>query len=396
MQQFYCLESDGKRNKRVIQSASTESVQEGICGMPSWFQRYLLPGFIFQSTIIAGAYGSGAELAQFFLPYGPIGGLMGMAVTMIVFSIVLAASFELARKFSLFDYQSFTKKLLGPAALIYEILYLLLMILIISIIGAASGAILRDTFGLSEVFGTIGMMALIGVLVFYGTSVVEKFLALWSFVLYGAYIVFLGWNLVQYGGEISNNISTIPSNPGWFESGIAYAGYNIALAPVLLFCIRHIKKRREAVTAGLLGGPIAMIPAMLFFLAMIGQYDALIAAGSDVLPVTLLLNALEGAGFFIYLFPIILFGTFIETGTAMIHGVNERIDNVYKLRGVHMPQWMRPAIAVAILFVAIVLADAIGLTGLIAQGYGTITYGFLLVYVVPVMTYGIWLLKKGA
>ncbi len=33
----------------------------------NWFQRYLLPGFIFQSAIIAGAYGSGRELAEFSL-----------------------------------------------------------------------------------------------------------------------------------------------------------------------------------------------------------------------------------------------------------------------------------------------------------------------------------------
>lgn len=32
----------------------------------NWFKRYLLPGLIFQSATIAGAYGSGQELAQFF------------------------------------------------------------------------------------------------------------------------------------------------------------------------------------------------------------------------------------------------------------------------------------------------------------------------------------------
>ena len=32
----------------------------------SWFQRYLLPGFVFQSVIIAGGYGTGRELVEFF------------------------------------------------------------------------------------------------------------------------------------------------------------------------------------------------------------------------------------------------------------------------------------------------------------------------------------------
>ena len=58
---------------------------------------------MFQSAIIAGAYGSGRELAEFFLPFGPRGGLAGMVVTTLVFSLVLAASFEFARRFQLFD-----------------------------------------------------------------------------------------------------------------------------------------------------------------------------------------------------------------------------------------------------------------------------------------------------
>ena len=46
--------------------------------MTSWFRRYLLPGLVFQSICIAGGYGTGRELAEFFLRFGPAGGLLGM------------------------------------------------------------------------------------------------------------------------------------------------------------------------------------------------------------------------------------------------------------------------------------------------------------------------------
>lgn len=363
----------------------------------NWFQRYLLPGFIFQSAIIAGAYGSGRELAEFFLPFGPLGGLLGILVAMVIFSLVLAATFEFARHFQLFDYRSFFRKLLGPGWVVYELLYLALMMLVISIVGAAAGDIGHDIFGLPKLAGTLGIMGLIALLVFYGTTVIERFLAIWSFVLYGAYIIFLGWNLAQHGDAIAGNLSSVAVGEGWVSSGIRYAGYNLSMAPVLLFCIRHLKRRKEAVTAGLLGGPIAMIPALLFYVAMIGQYDELVAAGPDgALPVTLLLEALEGAGFFLYLFPIVIFGTFVETGAAMIHGVNERINHVFAEREKVMPQWLRPAAAIGILFTAIVLSDMVGLTNLVAQGYGYITYGFLAVFVLPIMTWGVFLLRRQA
>ena len=86
----------------------------------SWFQRYLLPGFIIQSSIIGGAYGSGKELQQFFFGHGPLGGLLGMFVTMGIFALVLMAAYEFSRRFQLFDYRSFSKALLGPAWPIYE------------------------------------------------------------------------------------------------------------------------------------------------------------------------------------------------------------------------------------------------------------------------------------
>jgi uncharacterized membrane protein YkvI len=84
----------------------------------SFFRRYLLLGFVFQSIIIAGGYGTGRELVEFFLKYSPLGGLLGMIlVAIVVMSLVSAASFEFARVFRCHDYRSFFIQLLGRAAM---------------------------------------------------------------------------------------------------------------------------------------------------------------------------------------------------------------------------------------------------------------------------------------
>ena len=90
------------------------------------FQRFLLPGLVVQSSVIAGAYGSGKELEQFFLSHGPIGGLLGMTVTMVIFGVVLMAAYEFSRRFRLFDYRTFMRALLGPIWPVYEVLLILL------------------------------------------------------------------------------------------------------------------------------------------------------------------------------------------------------------------------------------------------------------------------------
>lgn len=361
----------------------------------SWFQRYLLPGFIIQSSIIGGAYGSGKELQQFFFGHGPLGGLLGMFVTMGIFSLVLMAAYEFSRRFQLFDYRSFSKALLGPAWPIYEVLYLAVMILVISVVGAVAGEVLNDAFGVPEFVGVVGIMVLIAVIVFFGTPGVERVLAVWSLVLFATYLLFLGWHLVQHGGTIAANLREYPVGAGWAQSGLAYSGYNLSTVPALVFCIYHMTRRREALCAGAIAGVLAMLPAMLFYVAMIGQYDAIAAAGEDgPLPVSILMGALDGAGFFVYLFPIVLFGTFVETGTALIHGVNERLDHAFAEKGIRMPDWLRPAVALVILISAIVIADAIGLTGLVARGYGTITWGFIIVLFVPLLTWGVFLIWR--
>ena len=361
----------------------------------NWFQRYLLPGLIVQSSVIGGAYGSGKELQQFFFGHGPMGGLLGMVVTMIIFSLVLMAAFEFSRRFQVFDYRTFAKALLGPAWPAYEILYWMVIILVISVLGAVAGDVLHDSFGLPTAVGTVGIMVLIALIVFFGTPGVERVLAAWSFVLFGTYFLFLGWHLVQNGEQISVNLASQPVVEGWALSGVAYSGYNLSAVPALLFCIYHLGKRKEALVAGALGGVLAMLPAILFYIAMIGQYAAINAAGDDgPLPISILMSSLEGADFFVYLFPIVLFGTFVETGTALIHGVNERLDHSFAEKGVRMPNWMRPAVALAILISAIVIADAIGLTGLVAQGYGTITWGFIVVFIIPLLTWGVYLVWR--
>ena len=66
----------------------------------AFFRKYLLPGLIFQSVVIAGGYGTGRELAEFFLGFGPLGGLLAMLlVSTVIWSAVCAASFEFVRPF---------------------------------------------------------------------------------------------------------------------------------------------------------------------------------------------------------------------------------------------------------------------------------------------------------
>ena len=130
--------------------------------MNDFFRRYLLPGFVFESAVIAGGYATGRELVEFFLPAGPWGGLLGMIVSMLFWSAVLMVSFELARMAKAYDYRSFFKLLLGRGWFLFEIAYFVLIIIVFAVMGAAAGEITHDLFGLPKLVGSMGMIVATG------------------------------------------------------------------------------------------------------------------------------------------------------------------------------------------------------------------------------------------
>jgi uncharacterized membrane protein YkvI len=357
----------------------------------SIFKKYVLPGMVFQSVVIAGGYGTGREIVEFFLTLGPVSGLVAMlGVSMVIWSLVCAVTFELARLWRAYEYRAFFKRLLGRGWILFEICYITLMLIVLAVVGAAAGSILEETFGLPYAVGVLGIMAAVGALVFFGTDLIERFLAGWSFLLYGVYLVLVFWAVARFGPDIQANFAASSLEGDWIGGGVRYAGYNLAVIPAVLFALHHIETRKEAVGAGLLAGPIAIIPAFLFYVAMVAVYPGVV---DQTVPANYVLEAL-GSGAFQLVFQLVLFGTLVETGTGFIHAVNERVFAVAEERGRDLPRAARPVIAVGFLLAAALLAR-VGLVGLIARGYGTLTFGILLVYVIPVLTWGVWLARQG-
>lgn len=356
------------------------------------FQRIFLPGFLFQSVMIGGGYATGRELVEFFLSAGPVGGLLGLLVATLCFSAIAALSFEFARITKSYNYRHFFKQLLGRCWFLFEIAYFMLGILVLSVIGAAAGELVATHLGISSVMGTMTLMLLVGVLVFWGTAVIEKVLAGWSFLLYITYGIFVLIYLWHYGGDLSVNLSESRIGDRWLIDSIKYVGYSAAVIPVIFFCVKHMQCRRDAVTAGLLAGPIAMLPALLFFLAMAATYPAILEAS---VPADFMMQHLD-ITWLKAVFYIVVFGTFVETGTAFIHAVNERIYEVYSEKNQAMPRWLRPVVAFIALLLSVFLASEVGLIDLIAQGYGTLTWLFVLVFIVPLSTLGLYKVVRHA
>ena len=254
------------------------------------FVKYLIPGFIFQSVVIGGGYGTGAEIAQYFGVNGLVGGLLGMCVTLVVWSLLCAVTFEFVRIFRTFDYNSLMHKLLGKAGVLYEICYVILLLIVLGVINATAGSMIQSLTGLTPWLGVIILSAGIVLLVMKGTEAIEKALSFWSYVLYAVYLLFMIVVFVKFSGNIGAEFAKAEVTGNWFLNGLQYSFYNLGIVPALLYTVRDAESRKEAVTEGILAGVIGVIPAVLLLLTMACNMSAVVSAET---PVTVIFEMLD-------------------------------------------------------------------------------------------------------
>jgi uncharacterized membrane protein YkvI len=353
----------------------------------SLFKRVILPGLAFKALVIGGGYATGREIVEYFLlPAGPIGGALAIALAMLVWSVVCIVTFVFARATRSDNYRTFFQQLLGRLWPFAELLFLLSAVITLAVFGAAAGALGEAIFGWPALVGTLALVG--GIIGFsaYGNASVEGLFKYVSFLLYGTYAVFVALALTTFGQRVLANFATAIPAEVWAFKGLQYAGYNVIGAVAILPVLRHMRSSRDAVIAGALAGPLAMVPAFLFFICMVAYYPQI---NSEVLPSDFLLAKLNFPLFHL-LFQVMIFSALLECGTGMVHAVNERVASVFEGLGRTFDKKARLTISAAQLIGSVFLATRFGLVDLIDRFYGALGVAFLLVYVLPLMTYGIY------
>jgi len=161
-------------------------------------------------------------------------------------------------------------------------------------------------------------------------------------------------------------------------------------AVVILPVLRHSTSNKDAVISGLLAGPLGMLPAVLFFICMAAFYPDI---GATTLPSDYMLRRLN-APVFHFIFQLMILAALLESGTGLVHAINERVAGILRTRGRTLSTTARLAISGGLLVVSIFVATRFGLVTLIARGYRGLAYAFIAVYLAPLLTYGLWSLLR--
>lgn len=363
------------------------------------FGRLILPGIVIQSTLIAGGYATGREVVEYGAKFGAIGWVTGLAI-FVGFAVMAFLMFEVARLFRAFDYRSLVKEFLGPVWFLYDIIYFLLAILIISIVIAATGSILERTLGLNFWVGVLIITVVTAVLNFYGSHLIERFKAFGTTFLLTSYVIFAIMVIAQTWGDAkevfaAGDTSYAGDFPWWslFTVAIVYVSYNLAVYPAALFTVKRQKSMRDTLLGGLIAGILMTVPWFLTYFALMGHYPNEAILGADV-P---WLEMMSEFGFWVLiLFGIVVGWTFIETATGMIYAFVERVEsNLKEVGRKPLTGKTRGLIAIVALGLSAVVSS-IGIQDLVSTGYTVLGWAMLVIYGIPILIIGSYRVFKAA
>lgn len=352
----------------------------------------IVPGCVFQAVMIGGGYCTGREVVQYFTRYGAWGGIGAIAVAAVLLAVFLAFVFEAARFFAAYDYNTLLRPILGPLFPVLEALNVLMLVLVLSILGAAAGHIFEDRAGVPAWLGLMGLTLPIAILNYCGREVITRILSCSTVLLYMIFIAFLIFALRHNDKSFTELAANASSRDGWAVSGCQFALYNCAAAMFILYAARSIRTRSHAIIAGAVGGFTAMLPAVLLHVSLLTRYQEVV--GQD-LPTYWMLERF-GSGVFTLLFTAMLLFKLVETGAGILQGVNDRLDIlVAAWRGYGLSRGARAATAGGAVLLSTALST-FGVKDLIGRGYGTIAWVYLAVLILPLFVRGTLKMRAGA
>ena len=103
-------------------------------------------------------------------------------------------------------------------------------------------------------------------------------------------------------------------------TGVIYVAYNLVVYPPSMLSLKRQKTRKECVVSGLIAGLLMTIPWFLTYFAMMSFYPDAEVLGAEI-PWLIMIGKVGAPGFFSIIFDVVMGWTLIEKGyTALSYG----------------------------------------------------------------------------
>jgi len=288
--------------------------------------------------------------------------------------------------FRVYDYRRFLRALLGRGWFAYELCFMVLLVIVLAVTGAAAGRVLAETFGIEPLSGTLAMLAAVVACNFFGRRLVAMTLTAGALALSSGLLAYgvLVWRAAD--AAILETFRAAPDVGDWVTDAAKFTMYNSALVPVLLYATTAIERRGQAVVSALCAACAGVLPALVLHLSFMAHYPAITA---EAVPAYWMMTRYASQAFLL-VYVGLLFMTIVQTGVGVLQGLNERLD-AWRLETSQrvFPPVFHAVVAGMVTVLSLVMSR-FGIIDLIAKGYGTLAWGFLVVFTLPLLTVGLW------
>jgi uncharacterized membrane protein YkvI len=235
------------------------------------------------------------------------------------------------------------------------------------------------------------LFAAVVALNYFGRTLLQESMSICMIALSLVLLIYCAMTFVQFHESIRVAFRDAPPAGNWMANGAQFMLYSVAVVPVLLYSARDIQTRCEAIVGGFTAGLAGIFPAFVFHLTFMADFPASL---DQALPTYWMIGKLS-SHWLMVVYIVVLFAMIIQTCAGLLQGVNERLDAWMQERhGRKCDPMTHAIVAGATLLLSLFLAS-FGITTLVAKGYGNLAWGYLIIYMIPLLTIGVFkILRK--
>lgn len=359
--------------------------------------------FVWFTTHFGGGFASGRQIISFFVEFGWYAAIMPV-IAIGIQAVVFYFAWRYAVDHKLYDYRSwalsFYKPLEGLFSILFEVMYLLVLLTATAVAFATGGATITTVTGIPYLLNTFVIAGALLLLTIFGANVVRRA------AKYIAYVIILGLlviyipNVFVSWSKIWTNIGALQSgvieNPGTLGgalwSAVLYAAFQ---ACALGAYLAHSDVLRDAADAkkAAIGGFILNygLLALATFGIMIYYTDGIL---TEAVPALYIVQNGIGAAWMVPMISVLIVLGAVSTGVNFIYGMTNRIVTWLGQRDqtpVSEAVLRKRSILSSLVYVVLTWSIAqFGLIPLVARGYGFLGYVGIVVIIIPVLFRGIF------
>lgn len=352
------------------------------------FRVILIPPSVFLAVMFGGGAASGLETVTYMSSSGPLAGLFAIGIIAAIIGTVIFLVYELGRLHRAYDYQAFSKIILGKqAAPLYEIFITLSMLLTLAYAATAGGTAVANHFDLPRYGVTIVLLGMVVFLTYQGRRIVEMSMVGTSMMLLLCLLAMALTSLLQHGNAVSASLQDNHIDVGSTLGNLAiYTIAVIAYVPVMLYSARDLRSRQETLVAGYLSGITYVTPILCMHLSYLSHYPEALQQdipnrwiAAEIMP-----------SLFSDIFVVVLFIAILQTGVGLLQGFLERLDNLSQAKRNRPLSKKVHAGFAAVVLTACMMLSSLGVIALLAKVFA---FGFwlsLFIFTIPLFTVGLY------